>query len=73
EDLGTALHDIDAKCLIFSCTLTEHLNGLEEAIAYVRAEHTSLVIGVGRKSGILRRYRVTPCPNPLSGCLNRGK
>ncbi|WP_445001813.1 MerR family transcriptional regulator [Exiguobacterium alkaliphilum] len=47
EDLGTALHDIDAKCLIFSCTLTEHLNGLEEAIAYVRAEHTSLVIGVG--------------------------
>ncbi|EPE61235.1 merR regulatory family protein [Exiguobacterium sp. S17] len=47
EDLSTALHDIDAKCLIFSCTLTEHISNLQEAMRYVQAEHPDLVIGAG--------------------------
>lgn len=47
EDLSTALHDIDAKCLIFSCTLTEHISGLQDAICYIQTEHPDLVIGAG--------------------------
>ncbi|TCI80180.1 MerR family transcriptional regulator [Exiguobacterium sp. SH0S1] len=47
EDLSMALHDIDAKCLIFSCTLTEHIANLQEAMRYIQAEHPDLVIGAG--------------------------
>lgn len=47
EDLSKALHDIDAKCLIFSCTLTNHISGLLDAIQYVKEDHPELTIGVG--------------------------
>lgn len=47
EDLNEALHDIDAKCLIFSCTLTEHLEDLKEAMRFIQADHPDLVIGAG--------------------------
>ncbi|WP_214826663.1 MerR family transcriptional regulator [Exiguobacterium algae] len=47
EDLSKALHDIDTKCLIFACTLSEHLSALEEAIDYIGKDHPELMIGTG--------------------------
>lgn len=47
EDLNRALEDIDAKCLIFSCTLSEHIADLEDAITFIQQDHPDLVIGAG--------------------------
>lgn len=47
EDLNQALNDIDTKCLIFSCTLSEHIPELLEAMAYIRQDHPDLIIGAG--------------------------
>lgn len=57
EDLSKALHDIKTSCLIFACTLTDHIPNLLEAMEYLQEEHPTLKIGAGGYAVSLERSR----------------
>ncbi|MBR2075942.1 MAG: MerR family transcriptional regulator, partial [Exiguobacterium sp.] len=45
------------SCLIFACTLTEHIPNLLEAIDHIQNEHPDLKIGAGGYAVSLERGR----------------